>query len=744
MSDDIARLGIEVDSRQVLEADVALDRIARTASSTDRHVRNLSDTFGNTFRSAIAGLGVGVLAGDILSTNREMESLRAQLTSVTGSIESGKDAFKFIQDFATNTPFEVQGLTRSFVTLRNFGINPTKEVMTAITEQAAKLGGSQETLSRITLSLGQAWAKGKLQGEEIMQLVEAGVPVWELLGQVTGKTAGELQKMSEKGELTRDTISKLISKMGELASGSNAQAMTTLNGSISNLSDAWHQFEDTLLNDKSEGLIKSLVGSVTRELSTLTTYLSSTTDDQVKVLENRVKNYESMGAVGKAVSDYTGYDVNVDKNNLSSLRKQKQIEDEAQKQREVQSKQKADAKLAADNAAQAQADANEKAEKAAKKAAAHAESVAKAEARKREAVARTIETLQQEIDVIGNSNDEQKAAHEIRQLTINATEKEAAAISKLVKAKYDLLDSEQILAEGEKLALQQRKEMVAEEERLRDKFNPGLKELNQGISDVMDAGASGMFGPKGSAQSQARMKDELDKLGQEYNNFTSKAAKDTLNLSAYGEQAAKNIETSFANFLFDPFDKGSKGMLDSFVTVIRRMASEAASAQLMQSLFGTPGKTDGSGLMGSAMSGLGKSFFGSGSASAGQFNGTGPLQSFGGSEGILSSAGSWFSGFFAEGGDNPGGYRVVGENGPELEATGPSRIFNAQQTKDILGGGNGGMLNNVVINVTAAKGESASEVGSKIAESFVRNIARAEIANAARPQNALNRTTKVG
>lgn len=39
---------------------------------------------------------------------------------------------------------------------------------------------------------------------------------------------------------------------------------------------------------------------------------------------------------------------------------------------------------------------------------------------------------------------------------------------------------------------------------------------------------------------------------------------------------------------------------------------------------------------------------------------------------------------FALGGDHAGGYRVVGERGPELEATGPARIFSAEQTARIL------------------------------------------------------------
>jgi hypothetical protein len=42
---------------------------------------------------------------------------------------------------------------------------------------------------------------------------------------------------------------------------------------------------------------------------------------------------------------------------------------------------------------------------------------------------------------------------------------------------------------------------------------------------------------------------------------------------------------------------------------------------------------------------------------------------------------------FAAGGMHAGGLRLVGENGPELEATGPSRIYNANQTAAMLGGG---------------------------------------------------------
>ncbi len=54
---------------------------------------------------------------------------------------------------------------------------------------------------------------------------------------------------------------------------------------------------------------------------------------------------------------------------------------------------------------------------------------------------------------------------------------------------------------------------------------------------------------------------------------------------------------------------------------------------------------------------------------------------------------------FASGGIHAGGWRLVGERGPELEATGPSRIWNAQQTLALMSGGAGGGSDALVAEV---------------------------------------------
>ena len=215
MADDIVTLGIAVDSRDVRKADKDLDSLAKTSKTVEGNVTKMASAFSNTLKSAVAGVSFGYLAKDILDTNREMEMLRASLTSVTGSIESGKDAFKFIQQFAVDTPFEVQDLTKAFISLKNFGIQPTTQVMQAISDQASKLGASTETLNSIVLQLGQAYAKGKLQQEDMVILAERGVPVYDLLSKTLNKTVAEIQQMGSKGQLTRDILINAIRGMAD-------------------------------------------------------------------------------------------------------------------------------------------------------------------------------------------------------------------------------------------------------------------------------------------------------------------------------------------------------------------------------------------------------------------------------------------------------------------------------------------------------------------------------------------------
>ena len=89
---------------------------------------------------------------------------------------------------------------------------------------------------------------------------------------------------------------------------------------------------------------------------------------------------------------------------------------------------------------------------------------------------------------------------------------------------------------------------------------------------------------------------------------------------------------------------------------------------------------------------------------------------------------------FATGGNFAGGLRIVGENGPELEATGPSRIFSAAQTRSMLQGGAGGNTARLEALVEALTAEVAS----------LRIEARATAVNTAKSAKQLDRLAPAG
>ncbi|MBP9184347.1 MAG: tape measure protein [Fuscovulum sp.] len=214
---------------------------------------------------AYQGLMVGIAAAFVRPA-AQFERFNVQLTNLEGSSEGAKKAMVWIEDFATRTPLELEDTVAAYARLRAFGIDPTNGSMQAIVDTMAATGGNAETMEGIVLALGQAWTKGKLQGEEAMQMLERGIPVWDLLAEKTGKSAAELMKMSSAGELGRSEITLLIEALGEKNAGAAEKMSQTWDGIISNLMDNWTRFQRMVMDsglfqfmkDKLQGLLTFL------------------------------------------------------------------------------------------------------------------------------------------------------------------------------------------------------------------------------------------------------------------------------------------------------------------------------------------------------------------------------------------------------------------------------------------------------------------------------------------------------
>jgi len=193
--------------------------------------------------------GLNVVRDGILSmlkTGDQFELLDKRMASLMGSVAAGEQATSWIKQFARDTPLQVQDVTEAFALLKSYGLDPMDGTLQAVVDKNEQLGGGMERLTGISSALGQAYAKQKLQTEEILQLVERGVPVWSMLEKVTGKNAAQLAELASKGKLGRDVIGALIKEIGASAEGAAAENMGTLTGLVSNLSDTWSDFLDRI------------------------------------------------------------------------------------------------------------------------------------------------------------------------------------------------------------------------------------------------------------------------------------------------------------------------------------------------------------------------------------------------------------------------------------------------------------------------------------------------------------------
>ena len=288
----------------------AKEQQAFSTSKLNQAIKNMAPTSTGAVRgiggltgqlAALGGTYLGIhtvkdAISGILETGAKFEQLDTQINTLMGSIEEGEKATAWIKDFATKTPTDLEGVTSGFVKLKAFGIDPMNGSYQAIIDQTSKLGFSQDKMEGVILAVGQAWTKQKLQGEEALQLIERGVPVWDLLSKATGKTAVELQKLATKGELGRKEIALLIEEMGKAAKGAAAAQMDTWDGMISNLSDSWTGFVNLIAEagvfDYAKEQLQALL-DLSKEMAEdgrLMAYAKQISDTLVNAADN-VKSY---------------------------------------------------------------------------------------------------------------------------------------------------------------------------------------------------------------------------------------------------------------------------------------------------------------------------------------------------------------------------------------------------------------------------------------------------------------------
>lgn len=119
------------------------------------------------------------------------------------------------------------------------GVKPGEDLeraLKAVADTAAIAGDSMDSMGLI---FGSVLARGKLQGDDLMQLRSRGIPVMQMLAETTGKTTDELNKMQSAGEITAGMF---IAAMEHGMGGAALKMGDTFAGSIANMNAALGRF----------------------------------------------------------------------------------------------------------------------------------------------------------------------------------------------------------------------------------------------------------------------------------------------------------------------------------------------------------------------------------------------------------------------------------------------------------------------------------------------------------------------
>ena len=294
-----------VDAQNAIRPLQQTDRITKTLANNTNKLKGRLDKSSNAFRkngrsaSAAAGgvktftraIGPLLKALALIATARfvfvqtaELETQRKSLEVLTGSLSETNTIIQQLQDFGAVTPFTSSELIEQTKRLKAFGFE-TEELVDSTKRLANVAGATGADLSGIATAFGQIRAKGKLQREEELQLLERGVDITTELKRITKLEGEEFESAMRKGKIGADLVNQalinLTSEGGAFFGGATKQA-TTLNGKLSTLIDSVQTLARTI-GDILGPSIKFVLDQATRA---------------VQAIDRVFKRFQNIGNIG--------------------------------------------------------------------------------------------------------------------------------------------------------------------------------------------------------------------------------------------------------------------------------------------------------------------------------------------------------------------------------------------------------------------------------------------------------------
>lgn len=187
--------------------------------------------------------------------NAQIEKYTTGFTNMLGSAEAAQQVMSQIQEDAAKTPFDVASLTQANQYLISAGENASyaRNTIMALGDAVSATGGGNDELNRMAQNLQQIANTGKATAVDIKQFAYAGIDVYGILADYTGKSTAEVQKMTISYDLLTQALQAASEEGGRYYNSMDTQSQT-MNGRVSTLQDNVKQLAGLLTGDLSSGV----------------------------------------------------------------------------------------------------------------------------------------------------------------------------------------------------------------------------------------------------------------------------------------------------------------------------------------------------------------------------------------------------------------------------------------------------------------------------------------------------------
>ena len=244
-------------------------------------MKSLGDTVTDVGKKvSVLSAAVGSLFVAGTKYNADIERYTTAFRTFLGSEEEAQKAVDAIKNEGSNSPFDTKELIQANQMLITTGesAEDSRKTISALADAIALTGGSNDTLGRMAANLQQIKNVGKASAMDIRQFGMAGIDIYGILADYTGKTTAEVKKMDVTYEELSAALQKAASEGGKYYGG-QTEMSNTLSGQVSKLKKT---FQD-LTGELSKGLYPTLK-KITDKIQMLVDWLGSLSDEQKETI----------------------------------------------------------------------------------------------------------------------------------------------------------------------------------------------------------------------------------------------------------------------------------------------------------------------------------------------------------------------------------------------------------------------------------------------------------------------------